>query len=208
MTDNPSPDAARDELHLQAVRDARAAGDLHAAREAMGQLLGPYWDWARLVAYAKLDQIPNRDADARDVAQSLIERLVKTLNKKLTFTGPFHVVATMNLKWAIDDYWRDRYGEQAVPHDPGELPDDRDTDARPESAWQQAVAFEPYLAALNERERELVIERIFLDMTPTQIATRHDMSREAVDTAVHRAFKKLRGSTALDTVRKRYEGTA
>lgn len=34
------------------------------------------------------------------------------------------------------------------------------------------------------------------------------MSREAVDTAVHRAFKKLRGSPALDNVRKRYEGTA
>lgn len=174
----------------------------------MGQLLGPYWDWARLVAYAKLERVPNRDADARDVAQNLIERLVKTLDKKLTFTGPFHVVAAMNLKWAIDDYWRDRYGEQAVPHDPGELPDDRDADARPESARQQAAAFEPYLAALNERERDLVIERIFLDMTPTQIATRHDMSREAVDTAVHRAFKKLRGSPALDMVRKRYEGTA
>jgi len=208
MTDNPSPDAARDEVHLQTVRDARAAGDLHAAREAMGRLLGPYWHWARLVAYAKLERVPNRDADARDVAQNVTERLVKTLNKKLNFTGPFHVVAAMNLKWAIDDYWRDRYGEQAVPHDPAELPDDRDSGADPESAQQQAAAFEPYLAALNERERGLVIERIFLDMTPTQIATRHDISREAVDTAVHRAFKKLRGSPALDSVRKRYESTA
>ncbi len=75
MTDNPSPDAARDEVHLQAVRHARGAGDLHAAREAMGQLLGPYWAWARLVAYAKLERVPNRDADAGDVAQNLIERL-------------------------------------------------------------------------------------------------------------------------------------
>ncbi len=207
MTDNPSLGAARDELHLRAMRDARAADDLAAERHALGKLLGPYWEWGRSIAYAKLDGVQNRDGVADDVAQNLIERLIKALKKKLDYNA-FHVLAAMHLKWAINDHWRDQYGEEAVPRDPQELPDDRDTDGEPESLGRQVAAFEPYLAELEDRERELVTERIFLDMTPVQIAARHGMRREAVDTALHRAFKKLRGGPLLQDVRKRYEGTA
>ncbi|HUY58504.1 MAG TPA: sigma-70 family RNA polymerase sigma factor [Solirubrobacteraceae bacterium] len=211
MTEDPSPDAARDERSLRTLRAARASGDSAAGREALARLLEPYWGWARSIAYAKIRGVPGRQAEADEIAQELVGRLVKALNKKLEFDAPFHIVAAKNLTWAINDYWRRRAREKAHPLDPAEMPEDRDTDGVVEeatSATEQARAFDAYLDGLSQRERELVTERIFLDMTPVQIAARHGMSRAAVDTALHRALAKIRHSGKLDDVRKRYEETA
>jgi len=211
MTEDPSPDAARDERNLRALRAARASGGSAAEREALARLLEPYWGWARSIAYAKIHGVPNRQADADEIAQELIGRLVKALNTKLEFDAPFHIVTAKNLTWTIADYWRRRGREEAHPLGPAEMPEDPDTHEEVEetaSTTEQARAFGAYLEGLSERERELVTERIFLDMTPAQIAARHGMSRPAVDTALHRALAKIRRSGKLDDVRKRYEDTA
>ncbi len=216
MTDT-SPDAARDATNLQALRDARGVGSVPGERDALTRLLAPYAQWGHSIAYAKINGVPNRSADADEIAQELMSRLVKLLNEKLDFEMPFHVVAAKNLEWAILDYWRARGSEAAFPVDPGTIADGMGTDDEvitPTadeaviSASAQALAFGPYLEGLSERERELVIERIFLDMTPAQIAARHSMSRGAVDTAMHRVLNKLRQSPQLDGVRSPRESTA
>ena len=211
MTGDPSADAARDERNLRSLRVARASGDSAAERDALARLLEPYWGWARSIAYAKIRGVPNRQAAADEIAQELVGRLVKALNKKLEFDAPFHLVAAKNLTWAINDYWRRRAREKAYPLDPAEMPGDRDTHGVVEettSTTEQARGFDAYLDGLSLRDRELVTERIFLDMTPVQIASRHGMSRAAVDTALHRALAKIRQSGKLDDVRKQQEETA
>ncbi len=212
MTDTSSPDAARDEINLQALRDARNARDVAGERDALARLLAPYSLWGRSIAYAKINGVPNRSADADEIAQELMSRLVKALNAKLDFEMPFHVVAAKNLVWAIRDYWRGSDAEKAFPLDPHNIAADEaiapTTDEAVISPTDQARAFGPYLDGLSERDRELVIERIFLDMTPGQIASRHGMSRGAVDTAMHRLLHRLRESPQLDDVRNRRESTA
>ncbi len=217
MTEISSPDAARDETNLQALREARNAGNVTGERDALAGLLAPYAQWGHSIAYAKINGVPNRSADADEIAQELMSRLVKALNKTLDFESPFYVVAAKNLEWAILDYWRASVSEEAFPLDPSKIVDDVDTngevmvpatDEAVISVTGQAQAFGPYLDGLSERDRELVIERIFLDMTPMQIAARHGMSRGAVDTAMHRLLNRLRQSPQLDDVRSRQESTA
>jgi RNA polymerase sigma factor (sigma-70 family) len=203
----PLPGAARDESNLQALRDARSAGDIVAERAALARLLAPYWDWGRSVAYGKLNGVPNRAANADEIAQELIRRLMKPL-KKLDFDIPFHALAAKHLGWAIKDHWRAHYREEALPMDPAEVADDLDTEQIVSSVADQAQAFAPYIEDLSERDRQLVIERIFLDMSPGEIAGRHGLSRGAVDTAMHRLLNKLRQSSQLNDVRSQHDITA
>lgn len=93
MTDDSSPDAARDERHLEQVRAARAAGDLAAERAALGQLLNPYWEWARSIAFGQLVGVPDRAADAEVIAQEVIAELLKILKRDGWPDTPFHHLA-------------------------------------------------------------------------------------------------------------------
>jgi hypothetical protein len=79
LTDTSSPDASRDETNLQALRAARDAGDVAGERDALARLLAPYWLWGRSIAYAKINGVPNRGADAEEIAQELV-RLTTALN--------------------------------------------------------------------------------------------------------------------------------
>lgn len=179
MTDDPSPDAARDERHLQALRAARAACDEFAARKAMADLLDPYRQSVRTIAYGRLEGVADRAGEATRVAQDVMVRLLAALNKRLHFSVPFHVVVAANLRYAIADFWRENHGEKATAHDPSELPDLAGAVEDPSSAVQQARVFDPYLIGLTERERALIVERIFLDMSPDQSAgkARHKAQR-------------------------------
>ena len=208
MTDDPSPDAARDERNLQALRKARAVGDELAARRAMADLLDPYRNSVRTIAYGRLEGVSDRAGEAERVAQDVMVRLLVALKKRLHFRVPFHVVVAVNREYAIKDFWRDRIGEKANPHDPSELPDFAGVAEEPSSVVDQARAFEPYLAGLTERERTLVVERIFLDMSPEQSATEHGMKRNAVYQTYHQALKKLRANRPRPDVRDRGEGAA
>lgn len=197
MSDDPTPEEQRDELHLQELRTARAKSDAQAEEAALRRLLEPYWGWARSIAYGRLGDIPNRGAAAEEIAQETLRRLVDALMAKLNFEKPFHVVASVNLKWAIGDFWRATSREQARPVDPHELPDP-DARAVAPSPAEVSDALAPYLKGLTPRERELARERIVLDLSPAQIAARHDMSRSALDTAMHRLFKKMRENRPSD----------
>ena len=174
----------------------------------MADLLDPYWNSVRTIAYGRLEGVSDRAGEAERVAQDVMVRLVAALNKRLRFSVPFHVVVARNRDYAMKDLWRDRFGEEASAHDPSDLPKLAGAAEDSSSAVEQARAFAPYLTGLTERERELITERIFLDMTPEQSARKHGMKRNAAYQAYHQALKKLRANRPRPDVRNRGEGAA
>jgi RNA polymerase sigma factor (sigma-70 family) len=208
MTDDASPDAVRDERNLQALRVARAEADDFAARSALADLLDPYRLVTRNIAYGRLEGVPNRADEATRVTQDVMVRVIAALNKQVDFPMPFHIVVAVNREYALKDFWREYLGEKATAHDPVELPDLAGVGPSDPNAFEQARIFEPYLAGLTTLERDLVIERIFLDMTPQQSANQRGMNRNAVDQAYHRAVKKLRANRPQPDVREQGKGAA
>jgi DNA-directed RNA polymerase specialized sigma24 family protein len=208
MTGNPSPDEERDQRHLEALRSARAAGDEFAARRALADLVHPYHQVTRNSAYGRLEGVPNRSEEATRIAQDVMVRVVAALNKRLDFSMPFHVVVGANREFALKDFWKEYLGEPARPHEPTELVDLVGAAEPGPTDFEQAHALEPYLGGLTDLERELVIERIFLDMKPQQSADKRAMKRNAVDQAYHRAGKKLRAHRPQPDVRESDEGVA
>lgn len=205
MIEEPNPADARDERLLRRVRAARAAGDEGAEREAISRLIEPYWAWGRSIAYGKIGGADDPKADAEEIAGDLLRRLARLLETKLEFETPFRVVASANLNYAIKDYRRRLARVQSTPVDPVEL---AEVDAPPGApgAEEMSDALQPYLAGLNDRERELAHDRLVLDLSPSEIGERHGMKRGAVDTAMHRIFKKMRKNVPGD-VRNRDLGT-
>jgi RNA polymerase sigma factor (sigma-70 family) len=205
MSDKPSPPDARDERFLRRARAARAGGDAVAEREAISRLLEPYWSWARSIAYGKIGGANDPQADAEEIAGDLLRRLARLLERKLDFDTSFRVIAFTNLSYAIKDYRRRSARNESIPVDPGDLAEVGAPRGAPE-AEEMSDALQPYLDGLNERERELAHDRLVLDLSPSEIGERHGMKRGAVDTAMHRIFKKMR-KNAPPGVRNRDFGT-
>jgi RNA polymerase sigma factor (sigma-70 family) len=205
MSEAPSPPDARDERFLRRARAARAAGDAAAEREAISRLLEPYWSWARSIAYGKIVGVDDPAADAEEIAGDLLRRLARVLERKLEFDTSFRGVAFANLNYAIKDYRRRSARDESTPVDPVAL---SEVDAQPGAPQTEEMvdALQPYLSGLNERERELAHDRLVLDLSPSEIGERHGMKRGAVDTAMHRIFKKMR-KNAPPGVRNRDLGT-
>jgi RNA polymerase sigma factor (sigma-70 family) len=205
MSEEPNPTDARDERFLRRARAARSAGDTAAEREAISRLLEPYWSWARSIAYGKIGGADDPEADAEEIAGDLLRRLARLLERKLEFDTSFRVIAFANLNYAIKDYRRRVRRTASTAVDPVEL---TAVEAPPEApdAEEMSAALEPYLDGLSERERRLAHDRLVLDLSPTEIGERHGMKRGAVDTAMHRIFKKMRKNVPPD-VRNRDLGT-
>ncbi|HXQ88476.1 MAG TPA: sigma-70 family RNA polymerase sigma factor [Solirubrobacterales bacterium] len=205
MSEEPSQIDVRDERFLRRARAARAAGDAVPEREAISRLLEPYWSWARSIAYGKIVGVDDPAADAEEIAGDLLRRLARVLERKLEFDTSFRTVAFANLSYAIKDYRRRSARNESTPVDPVEL---SEVDARPDAprAEEMTDALQPYLSGLSERERQLAHDRLVLDLSPSEIGERHGMKRGAVDTAMHRIFKKMR-KNAPAGVRDRDLGT-
>lgn len=205
MSEEPTPPDAHDEHFLRRARAARGAGDAVAEREAISRLLEPYWPWARTIAYGRIGGADDPKADAEEIAVDLLRRLARLLERKLEFDTSFRVVAYMNLSYAIKDYRRRSARNESTPVDPVKLSEVGAPRGAP-GPEEMSDALQPYLDGLNQRERELVHDRLVLDLSPTEIGERHGMKRGAVDTAMHRIFKKMR-KNAPATVRNRDFGT-
>ena len=205
MTEELSSTDARDERFLRRVRAARSAGDTAAEREAISRLIEPYYTWAYSIAYGKIGGADDPKADAEEIAGDLLRRLARLLERKLSFDTSFRVIAFANLNYAIKDYRRRSGRTESTAVDPDEL---SVVEAPPEApgAAEMSAALEPYLDGLSERERNLAHDRLVLDLSPSEIGERHGMKRGAVDTAMHRIFKKMRKNAPAD-VRSRDLGT-
>ncbi|HYC82766.1 MAG TPA: sigma-70 family RNA polymerase sigma factor [Solirubrobacterales bacterium] len=191
MSEYPNPTEARDERLLRLARRARADDDAAAEREAIARLLEPYWVWARTIAYGRIEGVDDPGTDAEEIAQELMGRLVLMLARKLEFDSPFRAVASVNLDYAIKDYWRRSGRARSRAVDPEELAEVEDQPGAP-GEGENIDLLRPYFAGLNERERRLAHDRFVLDLSPSEIAARHGMKRGAVDTAMSRILKKMR----------------
>jgi len=205
MSEEPSPIDAREEHLLRRARAARAAGDAAGEREAISRLIEPYWSWAYSISYGRIGGADDPKADAEEIAGDLQRRLVRLLERKLAFDISFRAVASTNLSYAIKDYRRRAARDESTPVDPVEL-SEVDAQRGDPGAEGMADALQPYLTGLNERERKLAHDRLVLDLSPSEIGKRHGMKRGAVDTAMHRIFKKMRNN-APPNVRNRDLGT-
>jgi RNA polymerase sigma-70 factor (ECF subfamily) len=202
--EGPTDAERRDQRHLAALITARASGDSQGERRAIAELLHPYWSQCRSIARGRIRGVADPLADAEDIAQEVMKRLATALAKKTDFDSPFHAVVYANLKWAIDDYWRKEAGEGAFPSDPIELPEQEVEDGP--SSHVEVEDFDHHLRGLSNRDRELMIERIIADRSAAEIAAGRGMTENAVNTALHRAFTKLRKSFQAD-VRDSAKGT-
>lgn len=191
MSDEPTPTDARDDLYLRQARAARAAGDRTGEGEAISHLIKPYWHWGRTIAYGRIGGVDDPAADAEEIVQELMRRLVLLLARKLEFDTPFRAVASVNLDYAIKDYWRRAARTKSRAVDPDDLAEVEAEPGAPE-AMEALDTLAPYLDGLSERERELAHDRFVLDLSPSEIAERHGIKRGAVDTAMSRLLKKMR----------------
>jgi RNA polymerase sigma factor (sigma-70 family) len=152
--------------------------------------------------------------DRAEIANGVLLRLAQTLERKTAFSTAFRIVVAANVDWEVKDVVRRRmrHGAEA-PRDVEELPEvgvgggrkrggeggvaDPLPDAAllegpdPEALAAQARDFAHRIEALPQRDRRILTERFFVGTPIEEIADMLDMSRGAVDTATHRALKRL-----------------
>jgi DNA-directed RNA polymerase specialized sigma24 family protein len=66
----------------------------------------------------------------------------------------------------------------------------------------EARALHERIAGLSGRDQQMMAERMLLGLKPEEIARRHGVQRQVVDTATSRALKKLLTSDRLADVRR------
>jgi RNA polymerase sigma factor (sigma-70 family) len=129
--------------------------------------------------------------DRAEIANGVLLRLAQTLKRKTTFTTAFRIVVAANVDWEITDVIRRRARHGAEePHDVDALADHA-AGPDPDSLATQARDFAQRIERLPQRDRRILTERFFVGTPIEEIADMLDMSRGAVDTATHRALKRL-----------------
>jgi RNA polymerase sigma factor (sigma-70 family) len=133
--------------------------------------------------------------DRAEIANGVLLRLAQTLERKTAFTTAFRYVVAANVDWEVKDVVRRRmrHGAEA-PHDVDALPEvagSGPSEPDPESLAAQAREFADRIEELPPRDRRILTERFFVGTPIEEIAAMLDMSRGAVDTATHRALKRL-----------------
>jgi RNA polymerase sigma factor (sigma-70 family) len=151
--------------------------------------------------------------DRAEIANGVLLRLAQTLERKTAFTTAFRYVVAANVDWEVTDVVRRRMRHGAeTPRDVDDLPevgtelgrkrggetgatdalpDLARTGPDPESLVAQARDFADRIEELPPRDQRILTERFFIGTPIEEIADMLDMSRGAVDTATHRALKRL-----------------
>mgnify|MGYP000533558084 CR=1 FL=1 len=126
-----------------------------------------------------------RGQDAEDVAAHVIAYLYGQLKRGKCFDAPFGVVASNRAAWMAKDFLRK---PKDVPvGDPGEWHHEPTSDEIDD--WSYVLAL---LSELPSRDREVFELTVYGGLSPTEIATRLGIDRNAVDQAMFRARKALR----------------
>jgi RNA polymerase sigma-70 factor, ECF subfamily len=205
------PATARDADDARLLRQLALAhdqGDTQTIRHLQAQLLGAYRTFIRNIARGRLRGAADPHHDAEEVTQDVMRRLARALANKQSFNKPFRQVVLDNIEWQIKDYWKaPARRDESEPHDLAALPAQRRAPEPLPSLEEQARDFAARLEGLSERDRMIVVERLYLGRTPEEIARRLGVSRAACDTAASRAFAKLRAADSMTDVRKRRRGS-
>lgn len=196
------PGEAYDAQLLRQLGAARAADPSDVGRESeiKTELLARYDPWLRKQVEARLRSFDPSGQAAAEVTNRVLLRLARALENRHDFGKAFWKVALDNVGYALKDFWRggDVGGHEAKP--PEERPplplEAAVSIAAPDelgnSLTQEAMDLREWLEGSSDDDVRLLGMKLFLNLSPQQIAERTGKSRGAVDTAVSRALKRIR----------------
>jgi RNA polymerase sigma factor (sigma-70 family) len=125
-----------------------------------------------------------RDGSADDVAQNVMERLIRELQRGRIYAVPYRVVVHNVVRWKIKEHFEGRSYEAEL--------DDALASADPFAELEGDDWVRSLLAELPDRQREVAELRLLERLEADQIAARLGIERNAVDQAWHNAKAKLR----------------
>jgi RNA polymerase sigma factor (sigma-70 family) len=162
--------------------DARDAEDSRLlAEQDFARLLATYY---HVVLERCLLRLP--DADAREVAQMVMLRLLTELRAGKSYPIPFRVVVHQVTTWKIKEF-----------HTRGRielLPEDWDPESGddPFEGFEQGYDLDLLFTGMPARVRDVLRLRYLAGLEIEEIAERLGMTRNAVDQALHRGHGTLR----------------
>jgi DNA-directed RNA polymerase specialized sigma24 family protein len=195
------PGEAYDAELLRQLGAARAADPRDAGREdeLKTELLARYDAWLRTQVEARLRSFDPSGQAAAEVTNRVLVRLARALENKHDFGKAFWKVALDNVGYALKDFWRGSDVGDPDARPPEERPplplDAAGGIAAPDelgnSLTQEAMDLREWLEGSSDDDIRLLGMKLFLNLSPLQIAERTGKSRGAVDTAVSRALKRV-----------------
>ncbi|HEX8105793.1 MAG TPA: sigma-70 family RNA polymerase sigma factor [Solirubrobacteraceae bacterium] len=224
-TEDSEDDPDRDARLLRRANLARGRADGGLSFDLLlGELLSPWWEPIRRITRWRLHTLHPSETDLSEIAAEVFERLSRAIERNTSFGKPFKYVVADNIEWAAIDYARARKRRASeTPHDPAHLPQppaeagakrgeggsfdalpggDGDGPA-PDGLAEQARGFAALIAGLGARDRRILSERFMRGTPPEEIAQMLGIERGALDTATHRALRRLAANSQIDGVRKR-----
>jgi DNA-directed RNA polymerase specialized sigma24 family protein len=196
------PGEAYDAALLRQLGAARTADppDAQREQEIKAELLARYDAWLRPQVQARLRSFDPSGQAAAEVTNRVLLRLARALENKHEFGKAFWKVALDNFGYALKDFWR-----SADVGDPeAEPPEKRSPlplqaaisvaapDELGNSLIQEAMDLRAWLEGSSDEDIRLLGMKLFLNLSPQQIAERTGRSRAAVHTALSRALKRVR----------------
>ena len=127
--------------------------------------------------------------DAEDVAQNVKLRLLHEFHRGKRYGDtPYRVVVHQVIGWTLSEYFDGRPTDLELPEDWS--PEAGDASARVEADFYLEALF----ADLPARQREVLELRYLSGVEHEEIARRLDMTRNAVDQALHNGHARLRAA--------------
>jgi RNA polymerase sigma factor (sigma-70 family) len=153
----------------------------------------------RIVAWRAYSLQPP-DADVDEIVSGVLIRIADVLKKEVDPTGSLGALIATNIEWEVIDYARRR---KRLAREVQAAAEDFPDPAAPESPTlaDEARELRERIAGLSGRDQQMLAERMLLGLKPEEIARRHGVRRQVVDTATSRALKKLLTSDELADVR-------
>ena len=153
----------------------------------------------RIVAWRAYSLRPS-DADVDEMVGGVLIRVADALGKDIDASGSLGGLIAVNIEWEVIDHARRRRRRaREVQPATEDFPDPAAPD-RPTLA-DEARELRDRIAGLSGRDQQIMAERMLLGLKPEEIARRHGVQRQVVDTATSRALRKLLASDELADVR-------
>jgi len=127
---------------------------------------------------------------AYEVASRVSVRLLEELSRGKRYPVPFRVVVWQVTRWSLSDYYAEQSARREVAWPEGwDPPADGDFDGAVGDEWVRYM-----IGRLQGRQHEVAWLRYVEGLEIADIAQRLDISRNAVDQALHNAHVRLRES--------------
>ena len=170
-------------------------GDFLATEALLERCLPPLKRWA----HGRLPAVARGSLDTDDIVQGVVLRWLK----RLRHFQPKEVGAMQRyLRRSVINQVRDEVRRITRQPPPVELPEDLASDAK--SQLESAIEAEDYgrylaaLTRLKPRDRELIVARIEMQWSFTEIAHRFGINVDAARMAVLRAARRLKDELETD----------